>query len=72
MLAYDDLQSIDEIAPAVQRVIAENPGKWLAITVDDVIAIGDSPAEVLRLAHDAGVTDVILQKSLEPDSLYLF
>lgn len=42
------------IAPALQDELLRHQGRWVAITRSKLVAIGDSPAEVVRLAQEKG------------------
>jgi hypothetical protein len=43
-----------EIDPDVQKELLKHPGQWAAITRSTFIAAGDTVAEVLRSAVEAG------------------
>ena len=39
--------------PELQRELVKHPGKWAAVTRSEILAIGDSVAEVLRAAAES-------------------
>lgn len=69
MLAHNDVL---EPTTEVLQEIAEHPGKWFAITPTEVVSMGNSPAEAMAKARAKGVRDVILYKSTESNSMFLF
>lgn len=51
-----------ELDPELQTELQQYPGKWAAITRSVLIAVGDSPLEVLEAARDAGFEEPILHR----------
>jgi Family of unknown function (DUF5678) len=49
-----------EIDPDVQRELLNYPGRWVTLLRSRLLAVGDSPAEVLRAAHELGEDNPIL------------
>jgi hypothetical protein len=41
-----------ELTPKLQRELLNHPGKWVAVSRSRLLAIGDTPAEVLRVARE--------------------
>ena len=57
---------------SVERELLEHPGKWTGVVGDSVVAVGDTPAEVLNIASRAGYTDVLLHRVPEQGMTYFF
>jgi hypothetical protein len=49
-----------EIDPKLDNELLSYRGKWVAITTSRLIAVGESAADVLRVARDHGVESPIL------------
>lgn len=43
------------IEPALQMELHHHQGRWVAITRDRLLAVGDSPTEVIQSAREKGV-----------------
>lgn len=52
----------NEIDPELQQELLAHPGKWTAITRSRLLAVGSSPAVVLKAAREAGVDSPILYR----------
>ena len=66
-------RSIERVfSESVERELLSYPGKWTGVFSDQIVAVGDSPAEVLRLARSAGYNDVLLHHVPEHDKAYFF
>jgi hypothetical protein len=63
---------LDEITPELGDELLQHPGKWAAITLTEVIELGDDPSKVLKTARDRGYTDPILYHIPEASTLYFF
>jgi hypothetical protein len=61
-----------EIDPQLQEQLLQHPGKWAAITRTDLIALGESPAEVMELARAAGFEAPILYRVPKGGESYFF
>jgi Family of unknown function (DUF5678) len=48
------------LAPRLQQELLAHEGKWVAITKTELLAVGDSPDEVLHGAAERGVKQPIL------------
>jgi len=61
-----------ELDPEVQHELSQHRGKWVALTRSEVVAVGDSVAEVLKAAMDKGVPSPILMRvpNSEPSAFY--
>lgn len=60
------------IEPALQEELLKHPGKWVAMTRTKLIAVGDSPKEVIDAAEALGVRDTILHCVPEPGVGWFF
>lgn len=40
-----------EIDPHLEKELQKHPGKWVAMTHSEILAVGDSVQEVLEKAH---------------------
>lgn len=66
-------QSIERVfSESLERELLNYPGKWTGVFSDRVVAVADSPAEVLRLAKKAGYRDVLLHCVPEHGKAYFF
>jgi hypothetical protein len=62
-----------EIDPALQKELLRHPGKWVTMTRHEVIAIGDTPQEVLTKARAEGHRSPILYQVPTPgEDVYFF
>ena len=52
--------------------LLKHPGKWVAMTPDKIVAIGDDSVVVYKAALKAGVTDAILYRVPEAGTSYFF
>jgi hypothetical protein len=50
----------DEIEPAVQEELLAYPGKWVALTRSEVLAVSDSASEAYERARQLGVDTPIM------------
>lgn len=57
---------------SLEQELLKYPGKWTGIVADLVVAVGDTPADVLRIAQKAGHTDVLLHHVPEHGKAYFF
>ena len=48
------LEEITTLSPSVQRDVLKHRGKWVAVTAEVVLAVGDSRAAVLKAAAKRG------------------
>lgn len=53
-------EAVDVLEPTLQKKLLEYPGRWVAMTRADVLAVGDSLDEVSQAAAERGVSDPIL------------
>lgn len=75
MAAIDHLEEPleHEIDPEVQKRLQKHPGKWVAITRSEVLAVGDSPTEVYEKARAGGVENpIVLQVPNTQHAVYFF
>jgi hypothetical protein len=56
-----------ELDPQVQVELAAHPGKWVALTRSEVLAVGDSVAAVLKQAAARGYDSPILMRVPDAD-----
>lgn len=56
----------------VERQLLEHPGKWVGLQNDEIVAVGNSPAETLSLAKKAGFSPVLLHHVPEAGKAYFF
>lgn len=49
-----------ELSPEVQERLLAYPGKWVALTPDEILAVADDPGTAYREAQDKGVASPIL------------
>lgn len=61
-----------EIDPGLQKELLDHPGKWVAMTRSDLLAVGDDPGEVIAQAQTKGVASPILYRVPNKDTLYFF
>lgn len=55
------------------RELEKHKGKWVAVFQDRVVAVGDSPDQVLKEAEAGGITDpVVYRVPTRPDRLAFF
>lgn len=65
MPIIDDRQKLEEpleheVDPELQEELLKHRGRWVAMTRAKLLAVGDSPAEVLAAAHEVGCESPIL------------
>ena len=60
------------IDPSLQKELFGHPGKWVSMTRSELIAVGDTPREVLEIAHDKGYTSPILYRVPEDSGTHYF
>jgi hypothetical protein len=58
-----------EIDPSLQRELHKHPGKWVAMTRHDLLAVGDTPEEALAAA---GIDSPILYRVPTPEEARTF
>jgi len=63
---------IHVIEPRMQQRLLEHPGKWVAMTRTRIVAVGDSPTEVLRDARLGGLLHPIVYRVPEAGTGYFF
>lgn len=51
-----------EISPELQQELLKHPGKWVAMTRTEIVAIGRSVGDVLLKAKAHGIDDPILYR----------
>ena len=56
--------------PDLQIEIQSYPGKWVALTRSELIAVGDTLVDVLREAHDKGHPTPIIHRAPEAMAFY--
>jgi hypothetical protein len=56
-----------EVDPSLQRELHRHPGKWVAMTRHDLLAVEDTPGDALRAAVGAGCESPILYRVPTPD-----
>jgi hypothetical protein len=56
-----------EVKRSVQRDLFKHAGRWVAITRDKLVAVGDSPKQVSKKARSEGVDRPIVYKVPRPD-----
>jgi hypothetical protein len=61
-----------EIDPALQTLLLSHPGKWVAITRSEIIAIGDDPKRVIEKARAEGATAPILYRVPSESTTYWY
>jgi hypothetical protein len=61
----------DRLSAALVAELAQHPGKWVAMTHERLLAVGDDPAFVLGAARDQGVESPILDRVPEPGTIYV-
>lgn len=53
--------------------LLEHKGRWVAVDQNEIVAVGDSVAEVLAAAREAGHTDpLVFRVSASPERLAFF
>lgn len=58
---------------ALTAELKKHKGKWVAVFQDRLVAVGDSPEEVVKLAQEKHVTDpVVYRVPTRPDRLAFF
>lgn len=57
---------------SLERELLKHPGKWTGVFDDRVVALADTPAEVLKIAKKAGYSDVLLHRVPEQGKAYFF
>lgn len=60
------------LAPRLQRELWAYPNRWVAITYDHLIAVGDSVTEVFQKARAAGVEVPIIYWVPDPKVSYYY
>lgn len=60
VIAESPLENVFE--PGLEHELLKYPGKWTAVTETEVVAVGDTPREVLEAAIAKGVTKVTLHR----------
>lgn len=60
------------IDPSLQKELLGHPGKWVTITRSELIAVGDSPLEVLKAARAKGFDSPILHYVPEDSRTHYF
>ena len=72
-MAPEASQAVERIfSEDLERKLLEYPGKWVGIAGDEIIAAGDAPIDVLRLAKKAGQPQVLLHRVPEHGKAYFF
>jgi hypothetical protein len=61
-----------EVDPDLQERLLEHPGKWVAIAGNDIVAVGDSPTEVLAAAQKGGHRNATLYRVPDSNRLFFF
>lgn len=61
-----------ELERDVQKELLNHPGKWVALTRSEIIAVGDTADEALAAAHAAGHKDPGLYRVPEKARSYFF
>jgi hypothetical protein len=65
--------SMDRVfSEEMERKLLEHPGKWVGLYNDEIVAVGNSPAETLSLAKKAGYSPVLLHHVPEQGKAYFF
>lgn len=47
---------------AAERELARHPGEWAALSGGEVVATGETPAEVIATARALGASDLVLYR----------
>jgi len=56
------------VDPAVEQALEKLKGRWVAVLGSEVVAVGESPSEVIQAALRRGVTDpTVFQVPTHPD-----
>jgi len=79
LAAYDALTR-PQPEPPMERVLSEeleeellqHPGRWVAMTREKIIALGDTPAEVFKAALSAGHKTPILYQVPKPGMSFFY
>jgi len=61
-----------EIDPQLQAELLKHPGKWVAITRSELLAVSADAAEAYRLARDKGFEAPILYRVPDAATAYFF
>lgn len=67
-----DLTAERVLSTELEDELLKHPGKWIAMTPEKIVAIGDDSVVVYKAALKAGVTDAILYRVPEGGSVYFF
>ena len=61
-----------EIDPDVQEQLLTHPGKWVALTRSEILAVADDPVVAYKAAQAKGVSSPILYQVPEAGSSFFF
>jgi hypothetical protein len=60
------------LSAKLEQELLKHPGKWIAMTPDAIVAVGDDSIEVYKAARDAGVMNAILYRVPETGTSYFY
>jgi hypothetical protein len=62
-----------ELDPELQKELLTHPGRWVATTRSELLAVGDTASEVFEAARSQGVEHpVIYRVPADSDAVYFF